>query len=307
MSLDVLVVGDYCCDVILTGLPSQPVLGREVFADGLVLTIGGGTFPTAMALRRLGFQVGIHMQLGNDPLSQLARETIVNAGFDPTTLQFSDNPLRRLTVALSYPEDRAFLSYADDPPQGLDGVRFGEEVLRERPPRHIHFAHLSALLTAGPMIAAAHSEEISLSSDCGWNPRALDHPMVWSMLEQIDVFLPNESEACYLAGHEDVHLALTALAERIPIVGIKWGVRGSLGAKGAEIEHVPAIGVEPVDTTGAGDCFNAGFLYGYLQGWPLRRALGAGNICGGLSTRAGGWETTPDRAALEQRLSEGEP
>lgn len=305
MKFDVLVVGDYCFDLILTDLPEEPVKGREIYARGLNLTIGGGTFPTAMALRRLGLDVALHMQLGTDFFSRFVHDTIAQAGFLPDLLEIQDRDFRRLTVALSFPDDRAFLSYADPPAGGLEANRFRAAPLQAHQARHLHFAHLSAALVAEEMIAEAKRQGMTLSSDCGWNPWALDHPRLWEVVGQMDIFLPNEVELTYVTGEEDLARAQEAISERVRLAVVKRGAQGSSAISGTECVSVPAIPVAAVETTGAGDCFNAGFLFGWLQGWPTEKALLCGNICGGLSTTASGWEATPTREGLEDWLGRG--
>lgn len=302
MKLDVLVVGDYCFDLILTDLPEEPVKGREIYARGLDLTIGGGTFPTAVALRRLGLDVGIHMQLGTDFFSRFVLETIVQEGFSPDLLEIQNRDFRRLTVALSYPDDRAFLSYADSPAGGLEAKRFRTEPLLAHQARHLHFAHLSAALVAQEMIAEAKHQGMTLSTDCGWNPWALDHPRLWEVVSQMDVFLPNEVELKYVTGEEDLARAQEAISKKVRLTVVKRGAEGSSAVSETECVSAPAIAVNAVETTGAGDCFNAGFLFGWLQGRSTEKALLCGNICGGLSTTASGWEATPTREVLEDWL-----
>ena len=74
----------------------------------------------------------------------------------------------------------------------------------------------------------------------------------------------------------------------VPIVATKMGAEGALALSGKNIVRMSAIEVNVVDTTGAGDSFDSGFLYGYLAGWELKRCLKLGVICGSLSTRAVG-------------------
>lgn len=302
MTLDVLVVGDYCLDVIFTGLPSEPVLGREIYADALEVTIGGGTFPAAIALRRLGFDVEIYMQLGNDFFSRFAEEIILDAGFDPDLLEKHDTTFRRLTVALSFPKDRAFISFQDTFAYRPSEGRFGPELILKRKVHHLHIAHLSAGLAAGGLIAEARRQGVTISLDCGWNPTAMADPYVWQLLSQVDIFLPNEAEAMHVTGTKNLEEALGALAERVSLAVIKMGLQGSMAVAGDERYYAPAISVKAVETTAAGDCFNAGFIYGYLEGLPIEKALLCGNICGGLSTTASGWAGAPTKEELEAWL-----
>ena len=108
-------------------------------------------------------------------------------------------------------------------------------------------------------------------------------------LGYVDVFAPNETEALQLTGETAVSDALTKLAAIVPTAVIKLGAKGAIAQRGSEIITIPPIAVTPVDTTGAGDSFNAGFIYGLLQDASLADCLRYGNIVGGLSTtQAGG-------------------
>jgi sugar/nucleoside kinase (ribokinase family) len=104
----------------------------------------------------------------------------------------------------------------------------------------------------------------------------------------VDLFLPNALEARRMTGMADLMAAIRTLAKLCPLVVVKDGPAGAYACAGAEILHAPAIPVTPVDTTGAGDCFNAGFIKAWLDGRPLIECLRWGNIVGGLSTLARG-------------------
>ena len=302
LNLDVLIVGDYCFDLILSGLPSEPITGKEIFSRGLDIMIGGGTIPSGIAMQRLGLNPGIHMQLGSDFFSKYAGEAISAAGFDIELLEIYEQPLQRLTVALSYPHDRAFVSYADPPPTQPSGGRFGAEVLEKAHVQHLHFAHLSAAVMAEELIREAQRQGITISSDCGWNPTAFNHPRLRQTLSDLDLFLPNEVEAAFIVGTEKIEDACNSLSQFVPLTVVKRGSQGAFAFTKKTSCSVPAIKVEAVETTAAGDCFNAGFLFGWLQGWTLERSLLSGNICGGLATTASGWQATPTRQQLLELL-----
>jgi sugar/nucleoside kinase (ribokinase family) len=298
MDVDVLIVGDYCFDLILTGLPSEPKIGKEIFAQGVDVKIGGGTIPSGIAMKRLGLNPAIHMQLGNDFFSDYARKAIVDAGFDEELLTVHQQPLQRLTVALSYPKDRAFVSYADKPPTKATGNRFDAGILESVQIKHLHFAHLSAGLMAEELIQTAKRQGTTISSDSGWNPSAFDHPRLRQTLSHLDIFMPNEIEVTHIAGMTEVKDACRSLSEYVPLIVVKLGPKGSFAFTQEKSCVVPAIKVKAVETTSAGDCFNAGFLFGWLQGWSLEQALLSGNICGGLSATSISWQATPTREQL---------
>ena len=123
------------------------------------------------------------------------------------------------------------------------------------------------------------------------------------MLQSVDVFLPNEQEACKLAGTGDLDTALDALSRRVPVVVIKCGAQGAIAKRGKDRFHAASRSVEPVDTVGAGDSFNAGFLHKFIRGADIQDCLEYGNESAGLSTtRAGGTEAFRDRQHREAFL-----
>lgn len=117
--------------------------------------------------------------------------------------------------------------------------------------------------------------------DCQSNEATLQDAGVVEAIRSVDVFAPNATEAQRLTGEGSVEEALACLAELAPLVLIKLGKDGVIARQGKQVVRSPAIKVEVVDTTGAGDCFNAGFLYGHLNGKPLEACLRYGNLCGG--------------------------
>ena len=78
------------------------------------------------------------------------------------------------------------------------------------------------------------------------------------------------------------------IAARVPTVAVKAGANGGVARQAGRTVTAPPLKIEVADTTGAGDSFNAGFLYGYLGGWPLERSLRLACACGSLSTRGVG-------------------
>jgi sugar/nucleoside kinase (ribokinase family) len=137
---------------------------------------------------------------------------------------------------------------------------------------------------------------------------ALADPAVRQAIASTDVFMPNAHEACRLTGQQDLHRAMAVLAGLVPLLVVKDGAGGAYGCAGGETVHEPAIAVKPVDTTGAGDCFNAGFIAAWLEGRPLRESLRWGNVVGGLSTEElGGTGRVVRREDVAAWLSGGEP
>ncbi len=260
----------------------------------------GGVLNTVIALGRLGVEVGWLGRVGTDFFSRFALETVEAAGVDTTLLLRSDAPLQRVTVAVSYPHDRAFITYVDSAPSpvemtldALDSVEF----------RHLHFTGFQLDSETLGLMAAVRARGATISMDCQDRPITLASPGVREILSGVDIFMPNKVEACKLTGCETLEAAAEQLRPLVETLIIKDGAEGATLWRGETMLHAPAISVNPVDTTGAGDVFNAGFLAAYREGKPLDACLRWGNICGGLSTQGyGGASAAPDRTQVESLL-----
>ena len=293
---DILIPGHYFCDIIFSGIPGFPTLGTELFTKDLTV-IPGGIMNTVGALARLNTRVGWLSTLGNDFFSQFTANTARAEGIDLSLMKFVDRPLKRVTVALSYTDDRAFVTYVDPVPDLLPRVY---EALETTPFRHLHFTGLHIVEQMPDLIQACHQRGIRVSMDCQHREQTLDSPLVKSIVSGLDLFMPNVSEAQRLTGTTSLEAAAGILRELVPHLIINDGRNGVHAWVNGHYAHAPAIKIEPVvDTTGAGDVFNAGFLSAFLEGNAIETCLQWGNIAGGLSLRGhGGYSTSPTREEL---------
>jgi sugar/nucleoside kinase (ribokinase family) len=163
--------------------------------------------------------------------------------------------------------------------------------------RHLHVASYflqTKLQTDLPdLFRRAHSLGLTTSLDTNYDPSEK-----WQGFDELlsvtNIFLPNSTEAKSLTGLENIDEAATSLGRKVEVAAIKLGAEGALGVAPSQKLKVPSISVNVVDTVGAGDSFDAGFIYGYLQGWSLEKSLRLGVVCGGLSTQqAGGTSGQP--------------
>jgi sugar/nucleoside kinase (ribokinase family) len=285
---DILVCGPIFCDLIFTGLESTPILGQEIFSKGLTLTVGGSAI-VASGLHRLGVKVGLVANLGNDPISKLTWDILGDLGLDRSLIHRFDQPLTQLTVALSYPEDRAFVTYID-----LDENRpdIGS-LLENTSAQHVHFGSFLAIMDQPGLIQKAHTSGLSTSLDPGWDQSTLVDLKFKQALGGLDIFFPNQLEFSQIADQQQLNLAAKYILDYMEggLIAVKQGAEGAIAftADRPKGTHSPAISVNAVDTTGAGDSFDAGFLYAYLNHQTLEDCLKIGVICGSLSTtRIGG-------------------
>jgi sugar/nucleoside kinase (ribokinase family) len=293
---DILLAGGYFCDLIFTGLPELPRLGADIFGTGFDM-VPGATFSTALALHRLELRAGWACDFGDDFCSQFVLDAARREGLDGSLFRLHQRPLRRISVSFSFPHDRGFISYQD----AFAPAPIIPLIERHRP-RCLMLSHLHYGPELIPLAAAAHSNGGLVYMDCQARPETLAHPEVVAAIRAVDIFAPNQAEALHLTGAATVEAALAQLAALAPLVIIKCGPDGAIAQSGGRVVRASGLPVEVFDTTGAGDCFNAGFLYGYLRGESLETCLRCGNICGGLSTTARGGAAAPSAAQLEEWL-----
>jgi len=296
---DVLVVGDYCLDLIFTGLTSLPELGKEVVARAFEQT-PGGAYNTAVTLHRLGVRVAWAADFGSDSYSQFVLARARAEGLDERCFVHHDRPLRFVTVSASLPGDRAFLAYYDPAPRLPAGAR----ALATTRAKALYIPGLYAgpLLEASLLMVRARRMQVVMDGN-SYESARLSLPRVRRAVSAVDILMPNADEACRLTGEVDLLRALDRLADHTPCVVVKDGAGGAYAIEAGERVYAPALPVRPVDTTGAGDAFDAGFLAARLEGRPLAECLRWGNIVGGLSTLgAGGTGRLVTRADLESRL-----
>ncbi len=296
--LDVLVLGDVNPDLVLADAELDVVFGQaERLVGDAGLTIGGSGAIMACAAARLGLRTAIAGVVGDDLFGEFMVCSLQERGVD-TSGVVVDGALRTgVTVVLARGEDRAILTYP-----GAIGAMSAERVdtgLLGRA-RHVHVASyfLQTGLAAGlpGLLAAARGTGASTSVDPNWDPSGGWNGGLRELLPHVDLLLPNAVEVCRIAGLEDPAAAAQELAGRGSLVAVKLGAGGAIAA---EAEHglisAPAPGgIEPVDTVGAGDTFDAGLLAGLAAGESVEDALALACACGTLSTRgAGGTDAQP--------------
>jgi sugar/nucleoside kinase (ribokinase family) len=293
--VDLLILGDANPDLVLTG-DVEPTFGqRERLLDGAHLTVGGSGAIVACGAARLGLRVAFCGVVGDDLFGRFMRDELDRRGVDVKGLVVAPDRSTGLTVVLARPDDRAILTH-----EGTIGdLRAGSidpEFLAAA--SHVHVASYFLQGRLAPDLPAlferVRANGATTSVDPNWDPSERWDGGVRGLLSHTDVFLPNATEAVHIAGTASVDEAVIALAASAGLVVAKAGPDGAVASRGDELVRAPAPAVDAVDTTGAGDGFDAGFLVSWLAGDPLERALAIANACGGLSTRAlGGVDAQP--------------
>lgn len=306
--LDILVIGEVNPDVVVRAADPRPVFGQvERWVDRIELVIGSSAVIFACGAARLGLRMAMVGVVGDDALGRFIVSAMAERGVDPSDVIVDPAVPTGASVHLSGPSDRAILTAAGTMPL-LTVAQVPPRSIRRA--RHVHVSSVFLLDAARPdlpgLLRSVRAGGGTTSVDCNWDPRETWDGGLRAILAETDVFLPNAVEAALITGIDDVAEAARALVALGPrIVAVKLGEDGALVATATgELIRVPALPVEPLETTGAGDSFDAGFLAGWLEGRSLVDCLSLGAVCGALSTRGiGGTATQPTMdeamAALE--------
>lgn len=291
------------CDLVFASLPFYPQLGQEAYAGKFDLSLGGSAPHVSVGLSRLGLKVALVSLVGTDFLGQWALAQLRESGIETKLVRTSATEKTNLTVAISYGVERAFVTYlADDPSLLLEELDW--DTLASA--RLLHVAGFYGFERQQSLFEKARSFGLMLSWDVGWMAVREHASDIRHLLPLVDIFLPNEAEIKALTDEGNIEAALAKIANQKTLTVVKLGEKGALAfnTKMRQIIHQPGIPVEVIDTTGAGDAFAAGFIFGYLMNRPVETCLLYGNICGALSTtRLGGTAGLPRKEEL-LRLAE---
>ena len=302
----VAVVGEFFIDEIFTEFSSLPKLGEECFARKFRREVGGGAAITACALAKLGVYVSVVGSIGKAD-GQWLVDRLQSFGIDCSGLERDSAEPTGITVSASTREDRSFLTYYGANENLHWMLRRAETARILGNATHVHFACAPDSEADEPLLVALRKRRRRISIDVQSHVSWLTRPDSLNILRQCDVFFPNEREGGWISSAVEPHQILQKLKEK----GLR-GVGLKLGGKGAALLWrrrqflADPFPVKNVDTTGAGDCFNAGFIFSWLRGDNPQRRLEIANICGALSTRAlggiAGFPTLAELAEYEAQL-----
>jgi sugar/nucleoside kinase (ribokinase family) len=303
---DVTIAGEINLDLILYGLPAVMPTERELLASDFRLTLGSSSAIVAHNLAALGLSVGFITRLGGDALGSIALERLAERGVDLTCVKrVSGGTSTGVTILLDHEGKRHILTYPGTMFE-MDAADLDMAYLASG--RHFHlssfFLHKALQPDLPRIFRQLKAEGLTLSLDTNDDPEDRWGNGFDELLGIVDIFLPNEDEACRITGKPDAESAIEVLAKRVPLVAVKCGRRGALVQAGTQRWRLPAACVTPVDTIGAGDSFNAGFLAAYLRGEAPDACAAFGNRAAALSTlRPGGTESFRDSELMEDFLS----
>jgi sugar/nucleoside kinase (ribokinase family) len=283
---DVAVVGEIYIDHIFTGFTAWPQPGEEAFARQYHQEIGGGAANTACALGRLGRTVDLVGVIGEADAVWFEQRLLEFGVAGDGVFKAEGNT--GVTVSVSMVDDRSFFTYIGVNEQLMDMLRSDRVLASLTRARHVHFALPLDHRLADDLLPALRNAGCTTSLDVGFQQDWLSDPDNLETCRTTDYFLPNEREAFLLCGGGEAAYLAFAQRNKLPSAVIKLGSYGAAMQVNGQKYEVASPVVDVVDTTGAGDAFNAGFIDALLDEAPPEDCLRRGCICGGLSTRVAG-------------------
>jgi len=296
----IFIIGEINVDLIMTGENVEPQWNQEKLVDSFDLVLGSSSCITAAGLAGLGMDVYFVGLVGDDVFGHFCVEELKKKGINTSYVKLVPYIQTGVTLSLSTSKDRALLTYMgtiselgpNDIPEEIydlaDHIHFGSYFLQTNMKQHWK-----------DVLIKARSKKVTTSFDTGWDPNEKwDRDVILSLMEDVSLFIPSEVEINNIFELNDVSQVKKIFPEKYENVTVKLGAKGSMmiNAQG-NTTRVSGYSIKPIDTTGAGDSFNAGLIYGYLHGLKNSELLEFANACGALATlRIGGASSVPSVA-----------
>jgi sugar/nucleoside kinase (ribokinase family) len=286
-SWDVAVVGEIYADHVFSGFPAWPGPGEEVIAENYLRELGGGAINTACALSRLGRRVRLVGLIGEADLDWF-ESRLGDFGVSMDGIRLGSDGTG-ITVSVSTLEDRSFFTYAGVN-RALPELLASPEIIADlAAARHVHFAMPLPRDLAAILLPLLRQAGCTTSLDVGYSPAWLRDPVNRPTFRDLDLFLPNAKEAALLSGDEEPSsFEAWSIGAGIGRAVMKQGAGGAWIADERGLRRIPAPRIDALDSTGAGDAFDAGVIDGLLDGESIDGCVERGCVCGALCTTAAG-------------------
>lgn len=304
---DVSVIGELNVDFILNQIDSFPVMGKEILSQQMNVTLGSSSAIFASNLSCLGARVAFIGKIGQDAFGDIVLATLRNSGVDTEAIARNENLKTGATVVLNFGEDRAMITH----PGAMEDLTFDDidwdTILRSR---HLHissyFIQKGIRKDVGRIFQRAKDAGLTTSFDPQWDPAEQWNMDLEGILPFVDVFMPNKKELLHLTRQATIEDAAAYVKDFANTIVGKLGNEGSVLLLNGEMAFQPAfLNEQVVDAIGAGDSFNAGFIYKFIHTYPLETCQEFGNMTGAYSTTAsGGTGAFAGRANILQNIKD---
>lgn len=281
----IVILGDINIDIILSGMRSSPVLGREILAKCSVMELGGSAANVAAMLAMNSCPVRFFASVGNDSNGRYLINCLKEFHIDTDTITIADDEPTGITVSLTYPHERMYISHLGTV-ASTKLETFSDGYLCKGSHLHLssYFLQKGLKTSVGCLLRQAKEIGMTTSLDPGGDPSdEWDINGLHAYLQYLDWFMPNADEIKAVTKTCSIDDAVINFSQEVTGVIVKMGPQGAMTRYKGKVEKWPGLGRQAIDTTCAGDCFNAGFLYGLTSGNPLPKAVYMGNQYGAQS------------------------
>lgn len=305
---DVYVYGDINIDLVIPGVEHFPLPGQEDVVETMNTYVGGGAAVFTLGIGKLGLKPVFQGTIGDDCYGKFIRDEFKSRNVDDTLLATSKENKTGISISFTNEKDRSFLTYRGT----NDEINLSKIQLdKVKEASHIHLTGYAGSKNHNQYLDLVKKvkdmKEVTISFDVGWDDAGEWYEGIYDLFPYIDILFMNETEAIHYSRKEDAKEAVLDFSKTCSLVVAKLGKKGSMAVKDGVIYESKAYTVQAVDTTGAGDSFNAGFVYGFLKGKTIEECLKCGNGCGALSvTQLGGNTGFPVEEALVEFITQQE-
>jgi sugar/nucleoside kinase (ribokinase family) len=302
---DVLTFGDLCVDMIISGKDVTPEFGQsEKLLEDYSIEMGGSCSIFACQTAKLNLRTAIVGKIGDDEFGRKIQESLEEAGVCTDYVKVDSKLKTGVSLALNNGNDRAILTYVGTI-DAMNTEDITDDMLKGI--RHLHIGSyflMKNIQKYYPKIIKTLKEyDATISLDTNWDPNESWDSGIWDILPYIDIFFPNLKEAMAITKRNSAEEAINDLKKFIPIVAVKQGEHGAVVYSQGKTYYANSLESSVVDAIGAGDTFDAGFIYGFLTGKTIEQCANIGCICGSLNVRqAGGIKGQPKTEELNRFL-----
>ncbi len=278
-------------DVIVRPVDRLPERGRLQLVEGIDLHSGGPAHTTAVALATLGVETAVVGRVGEDPFGAFLIEVLGRHGIESHVRRDGEAATSMTIVAVGSGGERSFLHLV-----GANGTLVAGDVADALLARTRHF-HLGGYFLmpsldgepGAALLRRAKAAGCRTSVDLAWDAQGRWMAALAPCLPHLDLLFGNRDELAAVTGLErPSDMAAEVRRRGVGLVAVKLGEDGAYVEDEAWRGHVPAFAVDPIDTTGAGDAFCAGFLAGWFGGWDLAETTRFANAAGAMCVTAVG-------------------
>jgi len=305
---DAYIYGDINVDIVIPGVEHIPFPGQEDIVDTMNTYVGGGAALFTLGLGKLGLHPVFQGTIGDDCYGKFILEEFEQKHVDSSLLKISKKNKTGISISFTNENDRSFLTYrGTNIEMNLDLI----EIDNVQKARHIHVTGYAGSKNHNQYLnllkKVKETKDTTVSFDVGWDSTGEWYEGIYQLFPYIDVLFMNETEAIHYGRKISAKEAITEFSKYCKLVVAKLGEKGSIAISDGKVYEVNSYHVTVVDTTGAGDSFNAGFIYGLLKGKTVTECLKYANGCGALSVTALGGNTGfPTEEELREFIREQE-